>query len=126
MDSDVYACPTWGRGSSASSDIRGGEVDLEERVSHVIGAMPFLWLPVEDDAGPESERGYIERDAIALLSNFGRAPIDPPSHGWLGHRCDRERVRKSGLWNSNHVDEAYDPAFLDRFERLVDEMKVTS
>jgi hypothetical protein len=31
-------------------------------------------------------------------------------------------VRKSGLWNQNHVDEAYDPAFLDRFDELVSEM----
>jgi len=25
-------------------------------------------------------------------------------------------------WNQNHVEEAYDPAFLGRFERLVSEM----
>jgi hypothetical protein len=22
--------------------------------------MPFLWLPIEDEAGPESRRGYVE------------------------------------------------------------------
>jgi hypothetical protein len=58
----------------------------------------------------------IERNAIALLSNYGKAVIDPPSPDWLGRHCDRERVRISGLWNNNHVDEAYDPGFLDLME----------
>ena len=81
--------------------------------------MTFLWLSIADDAGPESQRGYIERNAIALLSNYGRGPLDQPSQGWLGHHCNRERVRNSGLWNSNHVDERYDPAFLDRLDQFV-------
>jgi hypothetical protein len=81
--------------------------------------MPFLWLAVEDEAGPESQRGYIERNSIALLSNYNRAPLDPPSPGWLGFHCNREKVRNSGLWNSSHVDETYDPEFLDEVDRLV-------
>jgi hypothetical protein len=28
-------------------------------------------------------------------------------------------VRRSGLWNNNHVDEAVDPRFLTAFEELV-------
>ena len=62
--------PTWGEGSTASSEIRASEVALECEVSRVIGAMPFLWLAIEDEPGPGSLRGYIERNAIALLSNF--------------------------------------------------------
>ena len=85
--------------------------------------MPFLWLAIEDEAGPESLRGYIERNAIALLSNWGKHPIDPPS-SWLGCNSDREKVRSSGLWNSNHVNEDYDPAFLEVLERLIVEMKI--
>jgi hypothetical protein len=92
-------------------------------VSRVIGAMPFLWLAINDEPGAESLRGHIERNTIALLSNFGRKPLDPPSAGWLGHYCDRERVRKSGLWNSNHADERYDPAFISALEQLVTEME---
>ncbi|MGH7833514.1 MAG: hypothetical protein ACREQK_07705 [Candidatus Binatia bacterium] len=88
----------------------------------MIGAMPFLWLAIDDEAGPESLRGYIERNAIALLSNYNKQPTDPPSPGWLGHRCDRKRVRNSGLWNSNHVDEDYDTAFLDKLDELVSRM----
>ncbi|MBL8386535.1 MAG: hypothetical protein JNM90_25850 [Burkholderiales bacterium] len=110
---------TWGQGSSAPAAIRHGEVGLEVEVSRVIGCMPFLWLTIEDAPGPESERGLVERNAIALLSNYGKEALDPPSAGWLGHSCDRERVRGSGLWNSNHVEESYDPAFLDVMARLV-------
>jgi len=81
--------------------------------------MPALWLAVTDDPGPESLRGYIERNAIALLSNYNKPPIDTPSPHWLGRHCNREKVRHSGLWNQNHVDEDYDPAFLDELEGLV-------
>ena len=31
----------------------------------------------------------------------------------------KERVRRSGLWNQRHADEAYDPAFLPALEALV-------
>ena len=86
--------------------------------------MPFLWLAVEDEPGRGSLRGYIERNAIALLSNYGRHPIDQPSSSWLGHHCNREKVRASGLWNSNHVNEDYDPAFLGVLTRLVAEMEI--
>jgi hypothetical protein len=117
-----YEFPTWGdRRTSAPAEIRAAERVLECEVSKTLGAMRFLWLGVDDDAGPESKRGYIERNAIALLSNFGKEPIDPPSPSWLGHYCNRPRVKASGLWNANHVDEQYDPVFLDELERLVSE-----
>ncbi len=81
--------------------------------------MPFIWLSVDDEPGPASMRVKIDRNAIALLSNFDKPPLDPPSLDWLGRHCDRERVRASCLWNQNHVDETYDPVFLDDVERLV-------
>lgn len=114
-----HVFPTWGQGNTASRDVRSGERALECEVSAVIGQMPFLWIAVDDEAGPLSQRGFIERNAIALLSNYNKPPLDLPSEGWLGRDCNRERVRNSGLWNSNHVDECYDPAFLDEMERLV-------
>ena len=79
--------------------------------------MPFLWFAIDDVAGPQSDRGVIERNAIALLSNYNKPAIDPPSTEWLGHHCDRERVRLSGLWNNRHVDEEYDSQFLTLIER---------
>jgi hypothetical protein len=88
------------------------EQALERAVSRVIGAMPFLWLAAPDPPGRESARGVIEANGVALLSNWSKTPIDPPSPGWLGRDADRAQVRESGLWNVNHVDGGYDPAFL--------------
>ena len=110
--------PAWGEGTSATRAITVGELPMERRVSEVIGNMPFLWLSEESDAAT-GDRGCIERNSIALLSNADKPPLDPPSAGWLGRQSDIARVRSSGLWNSNHVDEDYEPAFLDKFERLV-------
>jgi hypothetical protein len=81
--------------------------------------MPFLWLALEDESGPESRRARIEKNSIALLSNYNKPALDPPSHDWLGRQCNRERVRNSGLWNSDHVDDSYSPAFLEELEQWV-------
>jgi len=115
-----YDFPSWGRGNTANGDVRKSELALEKEVSTVIGNMPFLWISIEDEPGPDSLRGYVERNAIALLSNFQKPVLDSASKDWLGHRSDRARVRASGLWNQNHVEESYAPDFLDRFEALVD------
>ena len=114
-----YNFPTWGKGNTAKADVRRCELKLEQEVSSFIGDMSFLWLSIDDDAGPTSLRGHIERNAIALLSNYGKSPLDPPSVTWLGRYSDREKVRDSGLWNSNHVGEMYDPAFLCTLDDLV-------
>lgn len=126
---DASEPASWGIGSDPGAAairfgvdrqaIIAGEAELESAVSRYIGAMPFLWLAIDDPPGPESLRGYVERNSIALLSNAGGAAADPPSSGWLGAHCDRERVRRSGLWNQNHVDEAYEPAFLDVLGDLI-------
>ncbi len=95
---------TWGRGSSAPRDVRDAEVDLERRVSDVIGAMDVLWLDVPD----RHDRASIERGCIGLLSNRNRPAIDPPGPAWLGHLTGRDEISQSGLWNVQHVDA--DPA----------------
>jgi hypothetical protein len=110
----------WGIGSSASSLIRNKEVSLEVRVSKIIGSMPFLWLKAEDKSGPNSVRKFIERNAVALLSNYDRQPIDPSSEKWLGNSCSDGHINRSGLWNIDHVDESYNPGFLNTLEQLVD------
>ncbi len=120
---DRLEFPTWGNGSTAARGIRDNELVLERQVSSVLGEMCFLWLPIDDEAGPSSRRGYIERNAIALLSNYNKPPIDPPSQRWLGHHSDRERVRKSGLWNQNHVEEACDATFLDNLHKLASNVR---
>ena len=121
---------SWGVAGTAGEAARRLNVDrnavteaeaaIEALVSEYIGQMPFLWLNVSDDPGPNSSRGLIERNAIALLSNYGRPTADGPSTEWLGQYSDRERVRLSGLWNNNHVHETYDPSFLDEMESRID------
>lgn len=118
-----FECPSWGRGYSASREVRGHERTLEKAVSTAIGKMPFLWISVDDRPGPDSLRGYLERNSIALLSNYLKDPLDPPSPAWLGHHCRNEEVRASGLWNANHVNDSYDPNFLDTLRDLVQQMK---
>ncbi|MER7859675.1 hypothetical protein ABTX61_11260 [Amycolatopsis japonica] len=81
--------------------------------------MPFRWLAVSTGADGTSLRGAIERNSIALLSNLRGAP-DRPSRTWLGRHALSDKVRASGLWNVNHVDEDYDPAFLESFRALAD------
>jgi hypothetical protein len=97
-------------------DIVRCEHELESAVSEYIQAMPFLWVDIDDEPGPSSVRGVIERNSIALLSNFEKPAIDPPSRTWLGSTCSRERVQQSGLWNNNHVDEGHGVAFLKLLE----------
>ena len=86
--------------------------------------MPFLWLAVDDAPGPDSQRGYVERNSIALLSNFIGKSVDPPSPSWLGRHCNRKRIRRSGLWNAIHVDEDHDPSFLGVLSALVNKMEI--
>jgi len=114
---------SWGVGSNAPSSVRALETDLEQQVSAHIGGMEIICLAVPDAPEPQSLRGSIERGSIALLSNFGREPLDAPSDLWLGFDCDRERVRKSGLWNSNHVDETHNSQFLGAFEAAIRAME---
>jgi len=112
---------TWPRGSSATREIRDKEHPFEVEVSKTISRMPFLWLAVEDEAGPTSLRGFIERNVIALLSNYsaGTNPIDPPSSMWLGKFTKHAAIEHSGLWNVNHVMENYNPSMLMVLEKLI-------
>jgi len=110
---------TWGIGNSAHRSTRLAELPLERDVSTVIGLMPFLWLEVNDTPSAESDRAYLERNCIALVSNFGKEPIDKPSELWLGLHSPQETIRKSGLWNTNHVDDGYSSPFLDVLEKYV-------
>lgn len=110
--------PTWAVGSSAPSSVRTGEAAHERRVSAHLGRMSVLWVEVPDEPGPESGRAYVERNAIALLSNQLR-PLDRPSETWLGLHSPRPEIRSSGLWNLKHVHQQYEPDFLEAFAGFV-------
>ncbi len=121
---DLYdEYPHWGDGSSAGRNKRLAEVEMERRVSEYIRGLPFLWVAVDDEPGPDSDRAYIERNTIALVSNYRKPSLDTRSQGWVGHASHSEKIRDSGLWNINHVEEGYDSAFL---ERLANGIKATT
>lgn len=122
IERDRIICPSWALRRQVSPEDVKTEETVERTVSKVIGDMPFLWLAIEDAPGPDSERKYIERNAIALLSNYRRDSFDPPSAAWLGRYCRRGKVRPSGLWNSDHVADNYDPCFLDTLASRISRM----
>lgn len=120
------AVATWGLGTSAPAALRAShaaqaeESKWEKRVSEYIGAMAILWVDVPDKPGPASVRAVIERNAIALLSNRF-APLESASASWLGRHSPRDSIQRSGLWNVNYVNQAYDPRFLDLLEGAVEQ-----
>jgi hypothetical protein len=79
--------------------IKEEEHSLELAVSRYIGNLPFLWLDIEDEPGPDSERGRIERNSIALISEFNSV-TGSRRDSWLGGYSDRDKVRGSQLWNN--------------------------
>jgi hypothetical protein len=116
----AWAIPSWGSGASAPKAITMQERELEARVSAKLATMRVLCLAIDDEPGKDSLRGFVERNAIALLSAYGAPAIDPPSPDWLGRHCPRERIRESGLWNSDFVDIDIEPTFIDVFEKLIE------
>ena len=116
---DEYAAAMWGIGSTAPKAVREAEFSIEQAVSRYICAMPLLWVGIPGDAAKSNDRKLVEANSIALLTNRGREPVDSPSPGWLGNLSPHPAIRDSGLWNVHHVDEHYDPAFLDVLESYV-------
>lgn len=112
--------PEWGEGSSASTDARDAEHALEKRVSEFIRELPLLWVDVDDDPGPESQRATIERNTIALLSNYQRDSLDSREPTWLGTNSPNQKIRESGLWNVNHTEEQHSPSFLKTLSEAID------
>jgi hypothetical protein len=113
---------SWSEGRDAVKEIRLAEAPLELAVSEYIGRMPFLWLAVDDTPGPQSVRSYLEQNSIGLLSNFEKTPLDPPSPNWLGELSAEQKIRESGLWNSDYTDFKYAPVFLALLAQAVHRM----
>ena len=109
---------TWGAGEAANAKIREAEEGLERKVTAYLGAMHVLWLAIEDDASPASDRAYIERNLVGLLVGKG-GPADPPSKDWLGCFSPDERIRKAGLWNLDFLNYSYSRECLDVLEEYV-------
>ena len=80
----------------------GREHNHTRCISTYIGQMPFLWINVDGDDS-HNLRKRIERNAIALLSDFNGKATDEQSRQWLGNCSDNEAVNLSGLWNVQHT-----------------------
>ena len=113
---------SWGQGAIAPKAILNNEHPHEVRVSEHLANMTLLFISIPDASGPDSMRGIIESNAIALLSNYRESSPDKQGSSWLGNYSTRKKVQRSGLWNNRHVDEGYDPAFLNDFEKLIKAM----
>ena len=114
---------TWGVGSSAPRPVRIREAALELAVTAYLAKTRVFWVDVPDAPGRDSMRSFIERNAIALLSNMLN-PLDQPSKEWLGRWSDREEIRKSGLWNVDFVRNVHDPGFLRVLDGCIEQMSV--
>jgi len=112
------AVSSWSVGQAADAEVRKKEERLERAVSEHIGEMEILWVAINDEPSPSSDRAYIERNVIGLL--VGRTgPADLPSHDWLGRYSPEERIVKSGLWNLDFLDYSYSPNFLEILHEYV-------
>ncbi len=95
---------SWGVGQTAEANQRKLEATLEEKVSIELGKMRVLWIAINDEPRASSDRSYIERNVIGLLS---RAAILWPdkTDPWLGSLSKNWQISLSGLWNLNHLFE---------------------
>ena len=114
--SDTLKLPTWGEKRNTNKAVRETEKEHEQRVSAYLGEMRVLWVTIEDEANKESDRAYIERHTIGLLSTVGKQ-LDSPSDDWLGNHSVRSEIRDSGLWNLQHLGYTYEQGFLERLEK---------
>lgn len=112
--------PEWGDGTSAGSELRNDELEHERRVSDHIRSLPFLWVAVDDEPGPESRRAELEQNIIALASSYQTSSVDPRDSDWLGKHSPNQLIRESGLWNVDHVMKNHDSSFLDLLETHIE------
>lgn len=111
--------PTWGHGQNAPKEIRDRESALEAQVTKFMEEIRVLWLNVPDEPGPNSDRSFVERNCIALLSNQ-TLNMDSPSDSWLGLFSLKKQIRESGLWNVNYVGEKFDNRLFRVLEQYIE------
>lgn len=108
---------SWGN-SSADRETLKSESQLEQVVSKYLAELYVVLIAVPGQSDKNNDRAYIEQNLISLFSNRCK-PLDPPSSGWLGLSSIKSEIRKSGLWNVNHVEQAFDPNFLNVLDEYV-------
>jgi hypothetical protein len=81
--------------------------------------MRVLWLEIPDEPGPLSDRAYVEKGSIGLLSRV--AVLRPTkSEQWLGNWSASNKISTSGLWNLNYLYSKPDSALVDVIDRYVE------
>jgi len=96
------AVATWGLGQVAPEGAHAAEIELEREVSRFMSQLRVLWLDVPDEPSPQSDRAFLERNAIGLLSRYNVA-FEKWSSKWLGYHSENLDIASSGLWNLNHL-----------------------
>ena len=72
---------------------------IETEVTNYIRShFSFVLIPISD----KDERLYFEKRIISTVSG---CPSCSPSHGWLGLSSPVEKIRDSGLWQVNHLNQ---------------------
>jgi hypothetical protein len=108
-------CPSWGRGNHATHTVTAAERWLECEVSRYLGSMSVIWLDIDDEPGPLSSRGFIERNAIGLL-----ACREAASPTWLGRHTTHPTIPTSYLWNVDHIQHPVEDDFIHPLSEFVD------
>jgi hypothetical protein len=111
------AIDSWGTSAGDKSAILA-ERELEQAVSKYLTELYVLLIAVPGEPKKNNDRAYLEQNLIALLSNACK-PLDPPSCEWLGLNSAKPEIRKSGLWNVNHVEQHFDPQYLEVLDYYV-------
>lgn len=86
------------------------EKEIEKKVSEYIRGLRIILLEIPDPPSKHSDRSYIEKNSISLLSSVG-TKITRASSDWLGLWSGRPHIIKSGLWNIDYVFSMYDRNF---------------
>mgnify|MGYP004512993149 CR=1 FL=1 len=116
INRDRLLCDTWGIGQNAKKDIREKEKYIEQLVSDYIGQLGVVVLDIDDMPCATSDRAYVEKNAIALLSSINSS-FNFSTLNWLGNWNPRDEIKDSCLWNINYINSDYDSNFLDILEQ---------
>jgi hypothetical protein len=121
---DRLKYPYWGDKSKKSDKlITSSEKPLEQIVSTYLHTLTFSVLEVPGPSSKNNDRAFIEKNSIALLSNYDRPAIDTCSKKWLGQYSSDPKIIGSGLWNSNYVNcKNIDINYFNTFEKHLAKM----
>ena len=119
MNKEGITCDTWGIGQNVGPEIREKEKFIERLVSEYIGQLGVVVLDINDIPCSTSDRAYIERNSIALLSSLN-ASCNFSTLNWLGNWSVRDEIVHSCLWNIDHISAPYEQDFMRVLKNYTD------